>query len=609
MVLILSQQHIDSQEYWIPFTRNNLWGIKDGKGSIISPARWDSIILDNPVYEYFDDLILYQDRGKFGIINIKGKDVLEPEWDAIYFNPGLSYDYNVTKNYQTESGHRTISYLSIADLEYNLSRSYSSFPIYYIVTRKNDDIFLFDKNFNKLIPEPVSNIFLETDMFVDFGLIILEKRDKMGIMYKSGKKFSGFQYDSVSFWHTDDHQWADDHCYLKIDEQIVRYSVKGKFDHNQVNLIISDCIGQILPYSDTRSWIYDFTVENNNVLVTDGNSNVYCFSAEKELHWIKEIPDVYSYTPVSSAGRIIIGNYVFKKSNMMEDPEILPGKSIQHPIVRDEYIVYIAETDPSPEFESTEIPGLQDIDPSMMGSDKKLICYNLNNQNVIWNRSLDKNYPANMPFQIFREKIIIPIFGPPEDPGYYILIFDMDNGLEQSRFKFEVPQNIQVHSNIVYLSTYCSPDMDIICDEIDVKAYSDIDLETPEVEISVHASGHTLLHGDSIFYLNGSEQITVIDSERGKKIKKICLKALESENILDNMERFKLLAFDGGNLFFILNEQRLFSIDLTNGRINKYAFYIDGEWTTFKSKYPVVRGNKIFIRDQRDRIDVFDLSK
>jgi len=494
LILILSQQHIDSQEYWVPYVENELWGIKDGQGSIISPAGWDSIILDNPVYEYFNDMILYQDKGKFGIINIKGEEVLEPEWDAIYFNPGLSYDYNVTNNYRTEFGNKSISYLCIADLEERLSASYSSLPINYIVTRKEEAIFLYDKNFNKLIPGPVSNMFVETEMFINFGLLILQKQDKMGIVYKSGRKFSGFQYDSVSYWHTDAGEMVYDHCYLKIDEQVVRYTLNGKFDYNQVNMQIPDYIGQVLPYSDTRSWIYDFTVENNNLLVTDGNSNVFCFSAHKELQWVKEIPDVYSYSPVSSGGRIIIGNYVFNKTEIENDPVILPGKNIQHPTVKDDHIIYIAETDPSQEFESTEIPGLQDINPSMMGSDKKIICYNLNSQSVVWNRSLDKNYPINLPFRIFKEKIIIALFGPPENPGSYVLIFNSDNGLEQARYMFEFPQNIQVSNSTIYLSTFCPSEMEIICDEVDVRTYSDFDLEKPDMKISALASGHTFLY-------------------------------------------------------------------------------------------------------------------
>jgi hypothetical protein len=609
LLLILNQQHVDSQEYWVPFSENNLWGIKDENGSIIIPARWDSIILDNPLYEYFDDMVLYLEKGKYGIVNIKGKAVFKPEWDAIYVNPGLSYDYNVSKSCQTESGNKTIRFLSIADLEQTRNRSYSSLPLFYIVTMNDHEIFLYDRDFNNLIPEPVTNMFVETEVFVDFGLIIVQKQEKMGILYKRGKKFTGFQYDSVSFWHTDDIQPADDYCFLKIDNQLVKYSNRGKFDFNQVNLIIPECIGRIMPYSDTRSWIYDFTVDNNNLLVTDGNSHVYCFSANKELHWIKEIPDVYSYHPVSSDGRIVIGNYVFKKPDMTGDPEILPGKEIQHPVVDDDHIIYIAETEPIPELESTEIPGMLDINPSMMGSGRKLICYHLDYRNIVWNRSLAKNHPASMPFILFKEKIIMPIIGVPEDPDYYVFIFNMENGLEQARYTFEYPQDIHVTGNNIYLSTHCSPDLDLMCDEIHVRAYTGIDLEEPDCEITVQVPGHVLWHGDSIFYLDGPEQITVLRSKKGKKFRKLSLDALGPENIPDDPERFRLLGLDRNQLFFILEEQRLFSVDLSDGKIFNYVFYVDGEWTTFKGKYPVIQENRIFIRDQQDRISIFDLSR
>ena len=608
-MLHLILQRIDSQEYWVPFSENGLWGIMDGKGNVISPAKWDSIILDNPVYEYFDDLILYVYKGKLGIIHINGKQVLNPEWDAIYFNPGLGYEYNVNKKCRTEYGYSEMSYLSVAGIKEPVQRDFSSLPLYFLFARKNKELFIYDKGFKELVPGPITNAYIETDVFVDFGLIILGKQDKMGILYKWGRNFTGYNFDSVSFWRANDPGMSDNRCFLKIDGQLAGYTLKGKFDYSHVNLVIPDCVIQIRPYADTRSWIYNFTVENGDLLVTDGNSNIYCFSADKELHWIKEIPGAYNYPPVISGDRIIVGNYVYKKSEMSEEPVLLPGNNIQQPAVQQDYILYIADAGPSPDLESTEIPGLQEIDPNMMGSGKKLICYNLTNQAITWNRSLSDHYPSDLPFQVFGNHLLLSLSGPAVDPGSYVLIFDLDDGIEHSRYPFNEYQRLRVCNNTIYLSTYCSTESDMVCDKITVKAFTGPDLEDYEFEIGVRADDHLVIQGDSIFYLDGRDNIAVTASPAGKKIKDLSLKILEDDGVIIDPERITLLTYDGGQLFFLLDESLLLSADISTGDIKKYAFYVDGEWTTFKNKYPVINQKRIYIFDQQNRISVFDLPR
>ena len=609
LLLNLNLQSIDSQEYWVPFTEDNHWGIKDGKGNMIHPAEWDSIILDNTIYDYFDDLIIYLTDNKLGMINIKGKDVLEPRWDAIYVNPGLNYEYNVTADYKAETGYRSINYLSLAELKKPLKRNLSNLPVYFVITRKGKDIYIYDKRFKEWVAGPLSNVYVETDMFVDFGLMILEKQGKMGVIYKWGRKFTGFEYDSVSFWNTVDPLIHGDHCFLKIDGQIVKYSTNGKFDHDQANLIIPDCAGQILPYTDTRSWIYDFVIKDNNVLVTDGNSNVYCFSTDKKMQWIKEIPDVYSYSPVASSGNIIIGNYVYEKERISEEPVILPGKNIQHPIVFENKIIYMAETESSDEFESTEIPGLHDINPSMMGSAKKLICYNIDNQDIVWNRSIDQLYPSNLSFQIYRNNIIMPIPGYYENTGNYVLIFDAANGMEKARFKFNYLQKIWISGHAICLSTFCSPESGFMCDEITVRGYADSDLEKPDYTFVIRSASHFLIQGDLIFYLDRPDRIIVFDTEKGRKVKKLSIQEPGTRRTMDDPEQFRLLAFDKGKLFYLLDGFRVCSIDLASGKMARYAFYVDGSWTTFKTKEPVIQGDKIYLLDQQQSISMFGNSE
>lgn len=596
-----------SQSVWIPFKENDSWGIKDEKNQVIFNPEFDSIYFDHPLYQHFNDQIVIIKNGKLGIANLKSKFTVEPTFDKIFVNGGMDLGNNSTEEIQTASGFFHVGYNRISKYTSKTSPPFHHYELYFIILKSNNEYFILNNRFLRLLPDPVDDILINPEIYNEYGILILEYHAKAAILYNFGKKCTGFIFNSASFLLNEEPYFYNEKTIrLFIDNKIVWFKNNGRIIESEADLIIPEYEFSITGKQDTRSWIYDYTLSNKNILISDGESNLYSFSDQKKCNWIIKVPDLFQYKPVFSDQYISAGNYVIKLEADTVLTVPLPGKNLRCLQLKDNFLFYIGDFDQSDIPDRTEISGWHDIIEASGPSPARLICYDLKNEVITWNRHLPASSSLDLQIATQEQQLVFSITLSHPFPETLVLMINKADGSEIKRQDFVHPQKIFNTEHEIYLSDQCDPDYDLNCENLSVRIFDSKKNRFVDTKMKIDYPDNLYISNEYIFYLGDDNELEIRDIESFKKKKNIALKWLHdfSEN---PTEETQILQYTDNKLYFLTANQYLFSLDPRTSEIKSYGFYKDDYWIKIYEKKPAISDKSIAVIDEFGDLHIFKL--
>lgn len=315
------------------YEENGKFGIIDLDGKKITKAKYDSIQgLQDKAGE-----LLVEKGNKYGVITTKGNKVINTDYYNIigdgYYNSKKS-GYIITE--KTTSGYR-VGYINykkkkVLDTIYNeISRinDIENSEDTYLIVKKSGRYGVI-KNNKIIISEEYQDISYDTDI----GVFLIQKNNKYGIFNFSGQQIINFDYDDIHFMglytfaqkgdeedvYDENLQLVKNPKYFVISKEnngeyyivVNQDYMYGVLDNNKENLI--DCKYISIKYMSSNYFIA--TDENQKIGIIDNKENV-------KIEFKYDILEQYdNYIMMSSEEETIYINFNCEKIDNPQETKI-----------------------------------------------------------------------------------------------------------------------------------------------------------------------------------------------------------------------------------------------------------------------------------------------
>lgn len=196
--------------------KDGLWGAINKRNKVVVPFEYesDSIVLET------DELSELTKNGKHGLITEEGEILIPFEYDEAF---GFD-ENNITLAIKDgKVGAISINNEITIPFEYeaitnNPAAAFKEYEVVFL--EKNNKIGAINKNGEIVIPfeydlaykkttllydgEPYTHYYTQLNNFYDYGVIVLKKNNKCGVIDKDNKTIIPFDYDEISFLYWDD---------------------------------------------------------------------------------------------------------------------------------------------------------------------------------------------------------------------------------------------------------------------------------------------------------------------------------------------------------------------------------------------------------------------
>ncbi len=259
-----------------------LLAFKDGQAGVLKNNK---VILDYKYedisYNLYNNMFVIQRNSKSGIADIKGKIIIEPEYDSIMF--GGIYINAVKDN--------KVSILDINGNKLDNSSTYAKLPTdnpnYYITIDENEIYKVIDKNNNIKIENNYTYIeHIKDDYFIVY------KDGKNGIIDLSGKSIADLKYNSI--FKIPKTEIVQANINNKNNITLLNNKMKIVCSMNNANIEIKD--NYVIIYSEDEIKYFDYS----------GNEVAYKDLYPKNNLYSKKINDKWGFT--DKEGKLIIQN-------------------------------------------------------------------------------------------------------------------------------------------------------------------------------------------------------------------------------------------------------------------------------------------------------------
>jgi hypothetical protein len=182
-----------------PFEENGKIGLKNTKGDVLIPARYDKLGWTSGKFTVVGNVIGYQVHGLWGLITIENKKITSAEYDEVSPSDGSSIIARKKVNMRTLSGCIDISGKMIIPFQYDGISIHSMRAIVFEKKGTRFNHGLIDLNNKVMIPIQYAAIY----PLGSLRYAVESFENKTAIFTEDGKQLTGFVIDSISSFKKD----------------------------------------------------------------------------------------------------------------------------------------------------------------------------------------------------------------------------------------------------------------------------------------------------------------------------------------------------------------------------------------------------------------------